>query len=122
MRNLKHVLTGLFLVFGLTAHTQSAAYVCTTTGAYGYCYGRADVEKCAIDKCIQYGGKTPVSAGYVSGKGYGAIAVGKRSNGGQAVGFAAGFRTQEEADRMARHYCTQYGGQSPYIDARFLDQ
>jgi len=122
MKNFESVLIAAFLCFGTVARAQSAAYVCTSTGAYGFCYGVADVEKCAYNKCLQYGGKTPSSAGYVSGKGYGAVAIGKKSNGGQAVGFAAGYRTQEEADRMARYYCTQWGGQNPYVDARFLDQ
>jgi hypothetical protein len=110
------------LCLGFIASAQSSMYVCTTTGVYWFCYGTTNVENCAYNKCIQYGGKTPVSAGYVSGKGYGAVAVGKKSNGGQAVGFAAGYSTQEDADRMARYYCTQYGGQYPSIDARLLDR
>jgi len=122
MKNFNFLPIALFLFFGSIAHAQSAIYVCSTTGAYGFCYGTTDVEECAYNKCLQYGGKSPKRGGFVSDKGYGAVAIGKTSTGGQAVGFAAGYSTQEEADQVARNYCTQYGGQYPHVDARFLDQ
>lgn len=77
MKKFEYTLIALFLCLNTVARAQSAMYVCTTTGTYGFCYGTADVEKCAYNKCLQYGGKSPSSAGYVSGKGYGAVAVGK---------------------------------------------
>lgn len=121
MKNLEFMLLALLLCTVTVIKAQSAIYVCSTTGVYGFCYGTTDVETCAYNKCLQYGGKTPQSGGYVSGKGYGAVAIGRNARGGQAVGFAAGYSTQEEADQMARHYCIQWGGQYPHVDARFLD-
>ena len=101
---------------------QTAVYYCSETGYYGYCFGKSDVQNCAYNNCLQSGGKSPRLLGnVVYKKGYGAIAIGRTANGGQAIGAAAGLSTQDEADRMAKDYCTQSGGQNPYIDARFFE-
>jgi hypothetical protein len=111
-----------FLGFFFHLNAQTAVYFCSETGYYGYCCGTANVGDCAYNKCLSYGGKSPRLIGsIVNQKGYGAIAIGKTTNGSNAIGAAAGMSSQEAADRKAKEYCTQYGGQNPYIDARFYD-
>ncbi len=101
---------------------QTAVYYCSETGYYGYCYGTSDVGNCAYNNCLREGGRSPRLIGsIVNQKGYGAIALGRNANGIQTIGAAAGQSTQEKADQMARNFCAQYGGKSPYIDARFYD-
>jgi len=110
------------LGFCVPTNAQTAVYYCGETGYYGYCYGTADVQNCAYNKCINAGGKSPRLVGsIVYNKGYGAIALGKTSNGGNALGASAGLRSQDDADRTAINFCRQSGGQNPYIDAQFYD-
>jgi len=117
----------LFILPLLCCHlhlsAQSAVYFCSETGYYGYCYGSSDAENCAYKNCLREGGKSPrIIGSVIRRKGYGAIAVGKTANGGNAIGAVGGQSTQEQADLLAKNYCIQYGGQSPYIDARFFDR
>ena len=114
----------MFLAIGLYSQlqAQTAVYFCSETGAYGYCTGSSNVQNCAYQKCLDYGGRYPQLVGsIVYKKGYGAIAIGTNYSGKKVIGAAAGFDTQDEADRVATNYCWQYGGQNTYIDARFYD-
>ncbi|MCC7245118.1 MAG: hypothetical protein IT269_05540 [Saprospiraceae bacterium] len=122
MKNCKMLLV-LIVFFGAkSVHAQFAAYYCAKTGIYGFCVGSSDVEQCAYNYCVSYGGRSPRLVGsVVYEKGYAAIAIGYTANGGHAIGVAAGARTQLEADRLALQYCRKYGAVSPYIDARAFD-
>jgi hypothetical protein len=106
----------------IDSHAQTSVYVCSTNGAYGFCYGTHSVANCAYNKCIEAGGTTPYSILFVNSKGYGAIAVGRDYNGAQVVGASAGYSSQAEADNRAVAECANRGGQSVYISYRFLDR
>lgn len=112
----------VFLLFGNFVEAQTSVYVCSTNGAYGYCYGNNNVSTCAYNKCIQYGGETPYSILSVSSKGYGAIAIGKSSDGAQVVGAAAGYENLEDAKTRATQECINRGGQNVSIDDTFEDE
>ena len=117
---------GLFLfvasLFVATSmQAQTSVYVCSTNGAYGFCYGNSNVANCAYNKCIEYGGQTPYCILTVSSKGYGAIAIGKNSNGGQVVGAAAGYSSSSDAQARAIQECENQGGQDVTIDNTFQD-
>lgn len=101
---------------------QTSVYVCSTNGAYGFCYGSNKVSNCAYNKCINYGGKTPYSILLVNSKGYGAIAVGKNSRGIPVIGAAAGFANLEDAKNRAKQECKNRGGQNVYISDTFNDR
>jgi len=110
------------LSFCMKSNAQTAVYYCGETGYYGYCYGKVDAQNCAYNACIKSGGKSPRLVGsVVYNKGYGAIALGKTSYGGNALGASAGLGSQDEADRTAINFCRQSGGQTPYIDVQFYD-
>lgn len=105
-----------------TTKAQSAIYLCTTTGTYGYCYGNNYVSTCAYENCIKNGGKHPTQITYSSRKGYGAIATGRDFNGVPIVGAAAGCKTEEEAIKNAKHACISTGAQSASIAETFYDE
>lgn len=120
---MKTLLLSVAILFGAyLVNAQTSVYVCAETGAYGYCSGSNDVSSCAYNKCIDYGGKSPYSILSVYSKGYGAIAVGKSSDGAQVVGAAAGYKTSEEAKIRAKQKCINRGGQNVYVDDTFLDE
>ena len=104
------------------AMAQTSVYVCSTNGSYGYSYGTKDVSTYAYNKCVEYGGKTPYSILSVSSKGYGAIAVGKDTDGHPIVGAAAGHKNQGDAQNIAKQECSSRGGQNPYIAETFHDE
>jgi hypothetical protein len=119
------LVTTLMFVAVLSVNTllaQTTVYVCSTNGAYGYCYGSNNTSTCAYNNCIRYGGETPYSILSVASKGYGAIAVGKSQNGAQVVGAAAGYQNLEDAKRRATAECSNRGGQNIYIANTFLDE
>ncbi|HCW08785.1 MAG TPA: hypothetical protein DGG95_15620 [Cytophagales bacterium] len=111
-----------FVFSAITLKAQTAVYVCSTNGACGYCYGNSSVANCAYNKCIQEGGKTPLLVLSVARKGYGAIAVGRSATGAQIVGAAAGYQSQEEANRRALQECANRGGNNARISDTFLDR
>jgi hypothetical protein len=112
----------VFLFSGNLLKAQTSVYVCSTNGTYGYCYGKPDVKTCAYNECIKFGGKTPNSILSVSAKGYGAIAVGKKSDGGQVVGAAAGYEKLTDAILAAIEACKNQGGLNVAIDETFQDE
>ena len=111
-----------FLLTGNLLKAQTSVYVCSTNGAYGYCYGNNSVSNCAYNKCIEHGGKSPYSVLSTSTKGFGAIAVGRKSDGGQAVGAAAGYKSLADAESRAKQECMNQGGDNVYIADSFSDK
>lgn len=119
---MKNLFSFLFtLCFYFISNAQTSVYVCSTNGAYGYCYGNNNVSNCAYNQCIDYGGKSPYQILSTSSKGYGAIAVGKGSDGRQVVGASAGYNNYDEAKQRAINECSRYGGYNIYIADTFLD-
>lgn len=123
---MKFLLRTIILVFFIFLNTnlfsQTTVYVCTTNGAYGYCYGNNSTSGCAYNHCIQHGGKTPSVILSHSGKGYGAIAIGKGASGEQIVGASAGYDTLSDAMTRAKEECARRGGKNVYIDKTFHDK
>ena len=103
--------------------SQSAVYFCTETGAYGYAHGYSysDVFTKAYDACINYGGTAPVLITSSENKGYGAIALGKDSNGNRVIGVALGYSTMSGAKSEALGQCENYGGSGAYISDTWND-
>lgn len=120
-KTLKLFIVFSFLVSCSTLKAQTAVYVCSSTGAYGFCYGNSSVSSCARNKCVEYGGKSPYLILSVSAKGYGAIAVGESSNGTRIVGASAGYSSLESAKNRALQECKNRGGQNPSISETFKD-
>lgn len=118
---LKLLVVFCLLVCSLALKAQTAVYVCSSTGAYGFCYGNSSVSSCARTKCVEYGGKSPYLILSVSTKGYGAIAVGESSNGARIVGAAAGYSTLDGAKNRALQECKNRGGRNPSISETFND-
>lgn len=121
---MKKLLLFSLLVCGLStiSFAQTSVYVCSTNGAYGFCYGNNSVSNCAYNKCINYGGKTPYSILSINSKGYGAIAVGKDDYGRQIVGAAAGYANLEDAKNRAIRECSNRGGRNINISYTFNDR
>ena len=113
--------TMAFMLFANLSKAQTSVYVCSKTGAYGYCYGNNNVSNCAYNKCIENGGKSPSSVYATNSKGYGAIAVGTSSDGAQIVGAAAGYSNSEGAKNRAIQECSNRGGKNISITETFLD-
>ena len=103
-------------------NAQTAVYVCSENGAWGYCYGYSNVTTCAYNKCKNEGGRSPQLILNHSSKGYGAIAVGRGNNGGQIVGAAAGYANPEDAKARAIAECRNRGGGNVSIHSTFHDQ
>lgn len=101
---------------------QTSVYVCSTTGAYGYCYGSNEVANCAKTRCENYGGKTCYSIMTVEPKGYGAIALGRNAKGDQVVGASAGYDSPQAAAERALKECALRGSNNCSIESRFLDE
>lgn len=91
---------------------QTAVYLCTATGAFGYCHGYQNPNNCAYNMCVQYGGQTPISLLSTDSKGYGAIAVGTNSYGRRVVGASAGYSNSESAKQRAIRECIANGGEN----------
>lgn len=123
MKFLIRFITVLLFIFSITnLNAQTTVYVCTTNGAYGFCYGNNSTSGCAYNQCIKHGGQTPSVVLSHSGKGYGAIAVGKGSTGEQIVGASAGYDTLSGAMARAKEECARRGGKNIYIDDTFHDK
>ncbi|MBN2615387.1 MAG: hypothetical protein JXR71_06800 [Bacteroidales bacterium] len=106
----------------LFSKAQTTVYVCTTNGAYGFCYGGANTSGCAYSECIKRGGQTPSVILSYPGKGHGAIAVGKSSDGRQIVGASAGYSDYSGAIARAKEECRRRGGENPRITHTFYDK
>lgn len=115
------IFTFCFISLFNTSQAQTSVYVCSETGAYGFCYGSNDVANCALNKCKNYGGTSPSQILSMNSKGYGAVAVGKRSDGGQVVGAGAGFDNAQEASNRAIRECQSRGGQGCAVKERYFD-
>lgn len=111
-----------FLFFNTLIFSQTTVYVCTTNGAYGFCYGTNSTSSCAYGQCIKHGGKTPSTILSHQGKGYGAIAIGKGADGQQVVGASAGYDNLADARTRAKEECVRRGGKNVYIDDTFHDK
>lgn len=109
------IVAGIFNFLNNSAKAQTAVYLCTETGAFGYCYGNNDVATCAYNSCISYGGTYPSSFFSHYAKGYGAIAVGTSSNGARVVGASAGYSNPTDAKNRAIRECTGRGGYNVYV-------
>lgn len=124
MKNkLRFLLVCFVMVFGsFLSKAQTTVYVCTTTGAYGFCYGGSNTSGCAYSECIKRGGQTPSVILSYPGKGHGAIAVGKSSDGRQIVGASAGYSDYSGAIARAKEECRRRGGENPRITYTFYDR
>lgn len=91
--------------------SDSVVYI-GDNGAYGYCYGGSNLDQCALNACVSYGGKNCSYSGRC-GKGFGAAA---KSDDGK-VGWACGYRSQGEADNAALNKC----GYGCYLSNRWAD-
>jgi hypothetical protein len=103
----------LLLLFISKGYSQSAVYFCTETGAYGFAYGystESDAKTEAYNTCINYGGTSPTLIASTSYKGYGAIAIGKNSDGYRVIGVAIGYSSLSSAKTEAVRQCEEYGG------------
>lgn len=106
------------------SYSQSAVYFCTETGAYGYAYGYSteyDAKTEAYNKCVEYGGTNPVLITSTSYKGYGAIAIGKNSDGYRVIGVALGYGSLSDAKKEAISQCKEYGGNGVEIKNSWND-
>ncbi len=103
----------LILLFVSKSFSQSAVYFCTETGAYGYAYNYSseyDAKNEAYNQCVNYGGTNPVLIASTENKGYGAIAIGKNSDGNRVIGVALGYSSLSKAKNEAVRQCEDYGG------------
>ncbi len=118
------IVSMVFFAFAQKTYSQSAVYFCTETGAYGYAYGYSysDVFTKAYDACINYGGTAPVLITSTENRGYGAIALGKDSNGNRVIGVALGYSTLSGAKAEALRQCENYGGYGAYISDNWNDR
>ncbi|TGE23815.1 hypothetical protein E5K00_00950 [Hymenobacter aquaticus] len=112
-----------FILFPLAkSNAQTAAYLCSQTGAYGYCYGNSNVNGCAYNMCVKYGGTSPYSVFSTSSKGYGALVVGTGSNGVRVIGASGGYSSGADAVNRAKNECISRGGQNIYVADTWNDQ
>jgi hypothetical protein len=121
-----HFLTGVLLcsLFSVVAHSQTAIFFCSETGAYSFIYGadtKADAEQAAYNKFISYGGTNPVLILSTEQKGYGAIALGLDSTGHPSIGASAGWDTQDHADGAGWRACAAHGGLNIHISDEWND-
>jgi len=120
------LLAALLILFFAVNETnaQSAVYFCTETGAYGYCYAadtKYDAEDCAYDYCVSYGGTSPTLIVSTGDKGYGAIALGKNSDGYRVIGAAVGYTTLKDAKDDAIDACKNSGGRNVKVEHTWYD-
>lgn len=109
------IIAGIFGLLANSAKAQTAVYLCTETGAIGYCYGNSNVADCAYDSCISYGGTYPSAFFSYYSKGYGAVAVGTDSEGIRVVGASAGYSNPTDAKNRAIRECAARGGYDIYL-------
>lgn len=118
----KIVFSFLLIAAAWQAKGQSAVYVCSENGAWGCCYGYSNVTTCAYNKCMSEGGRYPQLIVSTNGKGYGAVAVGRGSDGRQIVGAAVGYNNLEDAKARAVAECRNRGGQYPAVNSTWYDR
>jgi len=115
------------MVFSLTVGTllcasslaASAIAVDTHNGAWASAYGNRacrTLEKLAVAQCRSHGGRH-IDALSTSEKGYAALARGR--SGSYRFGWAAGCKTQAEADRLALR---KVGYRNASVVARWNDR
>lgn len=119
---LRTIILLFFVLLNTSIFSQTTVYVCTTNGAYGFCYGTNSTSSCAYNNCIKHGGKTPSVILSHYGKGYGAIAIGKGEDGQQIVGASAGYDNLGDAKIRAKEECARRGGKNIYIERTFHDK
>ncbi len=113
---------GFVLTTVITTKAQTAVYMCTETGAYGYAVGTPDVLTRAYNYCINYGGKYPSLVFSTFSKGYGAIAQGTDQNGRNVIGVSAGYSNLEDAETRAQNECIRRGGYNVFIKDSWDDR
>ncbi|AUD06119.1 hypothetical protein [Spirosoma pollinicola] len=118
----KIVFSSLLVAASWQVKGQAAVYVCSENGAWGSCYGYSNVTTCAYNKCINEGGRYPQLIVSTNGKGYGAVAIGRGSDGRQIVGAAVGYSNLEDAKERAMAECRNRGGQYPSINSTWYDR
>jgi hypothetical protein len=119
---------GLILALGImvisfAANAQSSIYFDPNNGVVGYAYGYG-ANLNAYNNAIYYGAVSPVRVLYVTGKGYGAIALGRNIYGGYVIGTSAGHPTLQEARYYANVGAMRAGatGSSLWIYTTWLDR
>jgi hypothetical protein len=121
MKRLFCILT-FTLIIVITTKAQTAVYMCTETGAYGYAYGTSNALTQAYNNCINYGGKHPSLVLSSSSKGYGAIAQGTDEYGRNVVGASAGYSNLADAVARAKDECAQEGGYNIFLKDYWYDR
>lgn len=104
------------------AKAQTAAYICPSTGAYGYYYGASDASTRAYNECVQHGGQNPTQVFSTYSKGYGALAIGRNTDGIRVIGASGGYSSREEANKRAINECIIRGGTGVAIQDTWNDE
>ncbi|TAF59303.1 MAG: hypothetical protein EAZ57_11650 [Cytophagales bacterium] len=115
------VLFCCFACLSLSVKAQSAVSVCKSTGIYAVCYGETDVNDCARTRSLDRGATHPSVVMYISGKGYGSLAMGRDKDGKPVYGVCAGENNREVANQRALQLCKDNGAQFPYTAESWLD-
>jgi len=104
-------LSAALLIAGACVAEAAGAIAKGKCGRYGYSYGYesdAGAEQRALDECSSNGDDTCKIVVNLDGN-CGALAVDSQDScTAQGWGYA---QTRDEAERIARSYCRQYGGQ-----------
>ncbi len=103
------------------AKAQSAVSACRETGIFAVCYGESDVNECSKNRSLDRGALKPSVIMYMSGKGYGCLAVGRDKDGKPVFGVCAGETNREIANQRAMQICKDNGGTYPYIAESWTD-
>lgn len=113
---MKKAIIILSLVFAcvITFNAQTCVYVCSSTGASGWAHGYSNSCDVARNNCINEGGTSPYCILNTASRGYGAIYIGTKSDGGKATGAAAGYSNLTDAKNAAKNMCISYGGENVY--------
>jgi hypothetical protein len=117
----KLLFTFLFLIGFHIGFSQTAVYMCTSTGAVGYAYGTYNVKNIAYSNCIDAGGYSPFLVTYNPSKGYGSLAVGVDIDGLRVIGVASGYDDLQDAIVAARLTAIKNGGINVYTQDTWSD-
>lgn len=106
------------------AHSQSAVYFCSKTGAVGFAYGYTynEVLEMGKDACIEFGGQNPQLVVSTQNKGYGAIVLGKDENGSIVIGAAVGMASYQDAVDEATRACKNLGAKETSLEKTWQDK
>lgn len=106
------------------AHSQSAVYFCSKTGAVGFAYGYTynEVLEMGKDACIEFGGQNPQLVVSTQSKGYGAIVLGKDENGSIVIGAAVGMASYQDAVDEATRACKNLGAKETSLEKTWQDK